>query len=40
MLAILGDINHHLTAWPDKRHRVRLIAVIAFAWVLFGAWQG
>lgn len=39
-LAVLGDLHHHLTAWPERKHRVRLLAFVGLAWILFGAIGG
>lgn len=36
LIAIVGDVHHHLTAWPRHRHRVRLLCIVALAWVLIG----
>ena len=36
LIAVAGDVHHHLTAWPDLRHRVRLLCIVALAWVLLG----
>lgn len=40
IMAIIGDLHHHMTAWPDKRHRVRLIVLVSLAWILFGTIRG
>ena len=40
VLAVLGDFHHHMTAWPNKLHRTRLVAVSALAWVVYGAFKG
>lgn len=38
--AVIGDLHHHMTAWPDKQHRVRLTALGSAAWVLYGLFFG
>lgn len=40
ILAVVGDLHHHRTAWPSKTYRVRLIALVAFVWVIIGAIRG
>lgn len=35
--AAIGDLLHHHTAWPEKRHRARVILVAAMLWVGIGA---
>lgn len=36
MPAIIGDLLHHTTAWPEKGHRARLIGLAALCWVFVG----
>lgn len=35
--AVIGDLFHHYTAWPEKRHRARMIMLAGCIWVLIGA---
>lgn len=39
LIAIIGDVHHHLTAWPTQRHRVRLLCLVAAVWVAVGVWR-
>lgn len=34
--AIIGDLYHQMTAWPNKHHRARLLGLACFAWVFAG----
>jgi hypothetical protein len=34
--AIIGDLHHHATAWPNKPHRVRLLALVCAIYVCIG----
>lgn len=34
LFAVCADTLHHCTAWPEARHRVRLMALLAFLWIV------